>query len=216
MKTQLTSSRSKRALAIALALLAGSAHAATDENGNLDIMGLVPSDRLGVKVDTEERNPYANRQVAKTVVEDTETEAARIRRVLTGLNVVGMSKGPRGMRILLGDLVLQEGAMMPSVVQGQTDRIMVTGASEKEVELTWVVESGKPVTDGRRITIKFDLKPKVEVVLPGQKPNEVKEGEGLMRDWAQLDMAVNRNPGETVTQVELPEEDPQGELVGQP
>lgn len=173
----------------AAVVLSGQLALAVDEEAETNFdLGILPSQKKGVEVDREERNPFANRVVKKVAVEDTETEAAHIRRVLSNLEVVGVSKGPRGTRVLLGDLLLMEGKELPPVVTGQSDRVVVSAVSETEVELTWIVESGKKVDDGRQLIVPFNLEPKVEVVLPGQF--NILEEAKKKRDWARLERAI--------------------------
>lgn len=173
----------------AAVVLSGQLALAVDEETEATFdLGILPSQKQGVEVDREERNPFANRVVKKVTIEDTETEAAHIRRVLSNLEVVGVSKGPRGTRVLLGDLLLMEGKELPPVVTGQSDRVVVSAVSETEVELTWIVESGKAVEDGRQLIVPFNLEPKVEVVLPGQF--NILEEAKKKRDWARLERAI--------------------------
>ena len=111
-----------------------------------------------------DRNPFVSRLVKKaTVVEDRDAQETKIRSVLSTMEVKGTSKGKNGVIVLMGPLVLEEGAEVPQLIENQTQKLIVTKVKSTEVELTWVDEPGvRRAEEGPRKFIKsFNLKPKV-------------------------------------------------------
>lgn len=151
----------------------------TANNTSLGPVGFLPGSKVTTSVDPNERNPYSIREKKLEVKEDDgNSEAARIRDILQSLRVRGTSVGPRGRRVLFGDLMLMEGHELPRLLPGQTDRLMTTRVTEKEVEIAWLSESGREIADGRKLLIQIDIAEViVTIILPGQghlKPEERK------------------------------------------
>jgi len=161
-------------------------------------IGFLPTQKRGIRVDPEERNPYAERAVKKIATQNTETEADQIRKVLEGMRVQGASSGPGGRSVLFGDLILREGQELPPLLVKQKDRLKVTSVTETEVEISWITESGTQIEDGRKISIMVDLEPRVIAVLPGQMKRG-KDAKPRM-DWV-------RRPGEPAPPEEVASND---------
>lgn len=139
-------------------------------------LGFLPGLKAGVAVDASERNPYSKREKKNADASKTEdTEAARIRERLQSLRVLGTSAGEKGRRVLFGDLVLMQGHELPVLIPGQSDRLICTRVTEKEVEISWLTESGEQVMDGRRLLITIDQEVIVRYILPGQPNSDSKE-----------------------------------------
>jgi len=133
-------------------------------------IGILPGFKQGADVSPTERNPYADRVEDHNAVADRESEAARIIQVLESLRVRGVVRDPSGnvRSVLLGDIALKQGRELPQLLPSQVDQLVVSKVSNKEVEITWKTEAGKPVPDGRRLAFELDDRPRVEVILPGQ------------------------------------------------
>ena len=145
-------------------------------DSDLSPIGFLPGFKSGVSVDANERNPYAEREKKNNLAtEDEDSEAARIREKLQGLRVRGTGTGPRGRRVLFGDLVLMQGKELPPLIPGQMDRLICTRVTENEVEISWLTESGDQVADGRRLLITIDQEVIVRYYLPGQLNSDTKE-----------------------------------------
>ena len=128
---------------------------------------IMPTDIQPVALTADERNPFEKRVELKTeedVQEGIElSEEDRVRQRFNELEVKG---GSSGKRILLADIILEQGKPVDPVLVGQTIRLMVTEISTAEIELTWIDDVGKKRP--RTIVLPYDLSPKIGFQLPGQ------------------------------------------------
>lgn len=133
-------------------------------------IGILPDFKRGEKLPLDERNPYANRVMEKEKPAESGSEAAKIIKLLEKLQVRGVTRDAKGnvRTVLLGDLALTEGRELPQLLVSQVDQIYVSKVTNKEVELTWRTDAGKPTAEGRHVSLPLDERPKVEIVLPGQ------------------------------------------------
>jgi hypothetical protein len=133
-------------------------------------IGILPAFKRGQVVDIGERNPFGTvvEEVPETVA--TGAEAAKLSAILESLPVSGVSKDAQGRvrAVLLGDLRLEAGALVPQMVEGQTDELIVELLSETEIVIAWRSEAGRKVAQPRLLRRKIDLDPRVQVLLPGQ------------------------------------------------
>jgi hypothetical protein len=58
--------------------------------------------------------------------------------------------------------------MVPQLVEGQTDQLVVQSLTATEIVIAWRMEAGRKVSEPRLLRRKIDLEPKVQVMLPGQ------------------------------------------------
>lgn len=128
---------------------------------------ILPEQIAPVELKENERNPFERRVELKTE-EDIEqgvelSEEDRVRRKFNSLQVMG---GTKGKRVLLADMILEEGRVLGPVLPDQTIELVVTEISANEVELTWLndLEKKRP----RTIIIPYDLSPRIGVLLSGQ------------------------------------------------
>jgi hypothetical protein len=133
-------------------------------------IGILPAFKRGQVVDAGERNPFGTvvEEVPETVA--TGAEAAKLSAILESLPVSGVSKDAEGKvrAVLLGDVRLEAGALVPQMVEGQTDELFVELLSETEIVIAWRTEAGRKVAQPRLLRRKIDLDPRVQVLLPGQ------------------------------------------------
>ena len=130
-------------------------------------IGLMPYQKTPVEVGTKERNPFANR-TPKTQEKPEELENIeedRIRVILSELPIGGVSRGKHGLHVLLGDMKLERGAVVPRLLQDQTAQLMVSLITEEKIEFAWLEKSGG---NARRLVLPIDIEPKVGFVLHGQ------------------------------------------------
>ena len=130
-------------------------------------IGLMPYQKTPVEVGVKERNPFANRAPkAKEKPEELENkEEDRIRVVLSELPIGGVSRGKHGLHVLIGDMKLERGAVVPQLLPDQTAQLMVSLITEEKIEFAWLEKTGG---NARRLVLPIDIEPKVGFVLHGQ------------------------------------------------
>lgn len=162
------SKKSSNLLLFLLAVTALSALPARAQQSALSI-GILPEQKSPIIIPESERNPFAVR-AEQQVQEyyDKESEESRIRRIFANLDVNGVSEGNNGsIKVLVGDLILEKGKLVPKLLQGQTELIIVSDVSEAQAELAWLDKRSSRY-DGRKLIIPINMEPSVEFVLKGQ------------------------------------------------
>ncbi len=133
------------------------------------VISIMPENKRPLLLKNDERNPFARRNPdVDLITEETEqeTEADFIRDVLNSLPITGRSHGPRGPRILAGEIIFERGRMVDHVIEGQTENLIVENITDNTIELAWIdMETGK--LSGKRLTLSYDLAPKVRYQLKG-------------------------------------------------
>lgn len=133
-------------------------------------IGLLPDQLSFEEVSQADRNPFAVRveDVSEpTVVEDkTESQESKIRKVFLDMEVNGVTNSNGKSKVLLGDMILEKGSLVPEVIANQTQRLIVSNVDKTKIVLSWVEpsDSGKP----RQLLIPVNLNPVVGTVLHGQ------------------------------------------------
>ncbi|MDF1825654.1 MAG: hypothetical protein P1U68_13495 [Verrucomicrobiales bacterium] len=130
-----------------------------------------------------ERNPYARRSPEQENVNDEgeNAEEMQIRQRLSSLSVSGKSQGSKGLRILLGDIILEQGRILPQLLLDQTQNLKVIEVSEDAVLLGWLdIETGE--LTGKTIPVTYDLSPSISYALHGQDRSRSEEGEGIVAE----------------------------------
>lgn len=169
------------ALTAGLLVLPGTVAAQDDSSdGGLDssgapkiaknrVISIMPSNKMPLLLKADERNPFARRNPdVDLITEETEqeTEADFIRDVLNALPITGRTMGPKGPRILAGEIIFERGELVDHVIQDQTENLIVENISDHTIELAWIdMETGK--LSGKRLTLTYDLSPKIRYRLKG-------------------------------------------------
>lgn len=156
------------------------------------VITMKPSDKRPLVVKANERNPYARRAPGREELnEDGESaEETQIREVLTSLPVSGQSLGKNGLRILLGDIILEQGRLLPSLLPDQSENLRVLEVNPESIVFAWLdVETGEPT--GKTLQIGYDLTPSVSYSLAGQTLQQP-TGEGAEGLVAERRMGVLR------------------------
>ena len=129
---------------------------------------LKPNDKTSEQVREEDRNPFGRSDAeVKAQTQKGTNEENEIRDLLAKLRVVGVSPGANGLRVMLGDMILEAGQMVPQVLPEQTIGLRVASITPEAINLLWIEAkpSGLPP---RTVTIPVDLRPSVRVRLMGQ------------------------------------------------
>jgi hypothetical protein len=145
----------------------------------------------------DERNPYARRSPEEEVNQDqgANAEELRIRERLSQLRVTGRSHGPNGLRVLLGDIILEEGAVLPHLLEDQSENLRVVEVTEDAVVLGWLDIETNELT-GKSMQVAYDLSPSVTVALQGQVATDDEEGI-VMRRMGVLRVGQDRKKSES-------------------
>lgn len=128
-----------------------------------------PSEKRYLTLKPSERNPYSKRvpEDGSTETEEQNTEELAIRQRLSALSVTGRSRSYNGLRLLLGDIVLERGKVLPPLIANQTQQLKVTDVTSEKIVLGWMdVESGE--LTGKMMPIPYNVDPIVRYVLQGQ------------------------------------------------
>ncbi len=131
---------------------------------------LKPNDKTSELVREMDRNPFGRSDAElQAQSQKGSNEENQIRDLLAKLRVVGVSPGSNGLRVMLGDMVLEAGQLVPQVLAEQTISLRVADITSEAIHLVWV--EAKPTgLPPRALTIPVDLRPYVRVQLNGQ-PN---------------------------------------------
>ncbi len=138
------------------------------------MIGMRPDEKRPLILKDNERNPYAKRSEEEeaTGEEGINAEEQQIRARLSSLSVSGRSQGLNGLRVLLGDIILEQGRLLPQLLEEQSENLKVIEINEDTVILGWLdIESGEPT--GKTMQVAYDLTPMVSYALHGQEAPEV-------------------------------------------
>jgi hypothetical protein len=133
------------------------------------VIDMRPTEKRPLVMKENERNPYAKRNPHDEVAAeaDSDAEELRIRERLASLRVSGRSQGPNGLRVLLGDIILEEGRILPQLLEDQSESLKVVELGADMVVLGWVdTETGN--LTGKSMQVAYDLTPSVSYALHGQ------------------------------------------------
>ena len=138
--------------------------------GEMGDIGVLPEQKkkrlMNFIIGDKDRNPFVVPKKEAAVVQgvNSHSEETKIRTILESLKVNGISKGKDGYKVQLGGIILSQGRVLPRIMDGQSDDLIVKEISSKKIEIVWAgdEEADKP----RVMSISFDLEPRVGVVLP--------------------------------------------------
>lgn len=130
-----------------------------------------PDEKRPLILKESERNPYAKRSADKEAVgeEGVNAEELEIRKRLSSLSITGRSLGRNGLRVLLGDIILEHGRILPQLLEDQSENLKVVELNENTVVLGWLDIETNELT-GKTMQVSYDLSAKVGYALHGQDP----------------------------------------------
>lgn len=129
-------------------------------------IGDLPLQRGGVRVENQ-RSPYGLPEQTKKKVSSNKqqySQEAQIREILGRLHVTGVIGG--GKKVLLHDITLEEGELVPNVLPGQTEVLLVKQITPEKVYIEWIEKIKRKAT--RTMEISIDMSSRVEAIIPGQ------------------------------------------------
>lgn len=144
----------------------------TEKSNSIKYALLLPDDKTAVTVKTGERNPFGknDNELNQSNTKGTSQENM-IREHLSKLHVSGFSPGPNGIRVMLGDMALEENQIVPVIIPDQTLNLKVGKITRTAITLVWV-EKKNTTLPPRLLTLPIEIQPTVRYVLHGQIPSE--------------------------------------------
>ena len=144
------------------------------QEGDPSVIGTLPSQRQ-----SQSRQLNANshtspfslaQQTAKKTKKSITNELSQedmIRNILSQLYVTGVVEGRNGKRILLSDMILEEGTLMPPLIPKQNEQLIVRAITNEFMDLEWIetYRNRKP----RKFRVPIDLNPRVRAALGGRR-----------------------------------------------
>lgn len=170
------------------------------------VIAMRPEQKRPLLLKESERNPYARRSTeqVEAAEEQATSEEIRLREKLSSLRVTGSSLGPRGLRVLMGDIILEKGRDLPQLITDQTVTLNVIELTEDAVVLGWVeTETGKAT--GKTMQFAYDLSPSVGYALQGQERSNHPENAGADRVMGVLRVGQERKRQEAGMAARAPE-----------
>lgn len=172
-----------------------------DAESRVQYQLILPEEKTPETVKPEEHNPFESESESQSRLAPGDTEENRVRDRLLKLPVVGTKRMENGgMRVLLGDLILETGKPVPAVLPGQLVELHVKNITAQYIELAWQEKraSGLPP---KLMIIPIDIGPKINYQMPGQVIEDGKEPGGVN---ATLNPVLRSLAAEAQTQQEPP------------
>ena len=162
--------------ALIFMIMAASSHAqnaAAGEEGEKRVQYqlVLPDEKTPENVKPEEHNPFESESDALSRKAPGDTEENRVRDKLLKLPVVGTKRMPDGrMRVLLGDIILETGGIVPPVLPEQLVELRVKNITTQYIELAWQEKrvTGLPP---KLMIIPINISPQVRYQMLGQSAN---------------------------------------------
>lgn len=139
---------------------------------------VLPEEKTPENVKPEEHNPFESESEALSRQSPGDTEENRVRDKLLKLPVVGTKRMTDGrMRVLLGDIILETGGDVPSVLPEQLVELKVKNITAQYIELAWQEKrlTGLPP---KLMIIPINIAPQVRYKMLGQTGDDAKSTTG--------------------------------------
>jgi len=169
-------------LAMGCACLPSALHSqdADSEDGEIRVQYqlILPEEKTPETVKPEEHNPFESESETQNRLAPGDTEENRVRDRLLKLEVVGTKRMEGGgMRVLLGNLILETGKDVPPVLPDQLVELKVKNITPQYIELAWQEKraSGLPP---KLMIIPINISPKIRYQMLGQLAADGKEVRG--------------------------------------
>lgn len=162
----------KKFVLCALGASLGLAHAQEADEVDPRSVGSLPYDRQGAPVDAAKESPYGlPKQVKKVKSSKTAqlSEEDQIREILLDQRVTGRISGKK---VLLGDIVLEEGEYVDDVIVNQQEVLLVKEITKNEILIEWVEQSRR--TNARQMKIPIQMQSGVRTLLKGRSQSSEK------------------------------------------
>ncbi len=161
-----------------------------DKNIGIKYALLLPDDKTAEMVKAGERNPFGkNENDQSQSTNKGTTQENSIREHLSKLHVAGFSPGPNGIRVMLGDMALEEGQTVPVIIPDQTLNLKVGKITRQAITLVWI-EKKTSTLPPRLLTLPIEIQPTVRYVLHGQLTAEKTSNKGKMKTSPEQTLAM--------------------------
>lgn len=149
-----------------------------EEEKRVQYQLVLPEEKTPETVKPEEQNPFESESEAQTRQSPGDTEENRVRDKLLKLPVVGTKRMTDGrMRVLLGDIILETGGVVPPVLPEQLVELKVKNITADFIELAWQEKRATGLPP-KIMTIPINISPKVRYQMLGQAEGDSKSGKG--------------------------------------
>ena len=154
---------------------------------------VLPDEKTPEPVKPEEHNPFESENELHSRQNTGDTEENRVRDKLLKLPVVGVNRDVDGrMRVLLGDIILETGHLVPPVLPNQLVELRVKNITAQYIELAWQEKrmTGLPP---KLMLIPINIDPQVRYVMHGRTEEDTKKSRSVnaMMSLPQRDVAKN-------------------------
>ncbi|MBK8040698.1 MAG: hypothetical protein IPK22_26735 [Verrucomicrobiaceae bacterium] len=137
------------------------------KEGRVQYQLVLPDEKTPERVKPEENNPFESAIEAASRNAPEDTEENRVRDVLARLPVVGASIRPDGkMKVMLGDIMLQPGQVVPQVFADQQVRLTVKNITMQNIELAWEEKEATGLPP-KVMLIAINMSPEIKYKLLG-------------------------------------------------
>jgi len=139
---------------------------------------VLPDEKTPENVRPEEHNPFESESEAQNRLAPGDTEENRVRDKLLKLTVVGTVRMPDGrMSVLLGNIKLETGRVVPPVLPEQLVELRVKNITSEYIELAWQEKRATGLPP-KLMIIPINIAPKVRYQMLGQTEEEGKSSKG--------------------------------------
>lgn len=153
-----------------------------EKEGRVQYQLVLPDEKTPERVKPEENNPFESAMEANARNAPEDTEENRVRDVLARLPVVGASLRPDGkMKVMLGDLMLEPGIVVPPVFQDQQVQLNVRNITPQFIELAWQEKEATGLPP-KVMLIPINISPEVKYKLFGGQgaTGKIARGGGML------------------------------------
>jgi hypothetical protein len=169
---------------------------------------VLPDEKTPESVKPEEHNPFESESEAQNRLAPGDTEENRVRDKLLKLPVVGTKRMADGrMRVLLGNIILETGGVVPPVLPEQLVELKVKNITSQYIELAWQEKRATGLPP-KLMIIPINISPKVRYQMLGQTEGDPAYSKGVnatmdlpLRD---IGSAPENAPPETVANEPAP------------
>lgn len=142
--------------------------AESDGSDKIRYQLILPEEKTPEVVKPNETNPFNKSDGNTLKPEDASSEENKIKDQLLAMRVSGVVTNTDGSirAVMLGEMKLERGMIVPQVVPDQAAHLRVNSLSESTIELFWIERKRNVALPPRPVIIPVNLKPFVRYKLP--------------------------------------------------